>query len=607
MESKKIWLMIGIIAIVAVILAVTLGLVFGLQTDDTSSNNDVLDDKISQDAEFPNGSYIKSVDNFASGPVEAAPKNLSADDLSSFGVRVEDSSFVAETGRKHFFYIWLPPMDTRRSKRDTSDAQDGLAIRFGNAQNLNVVPVALADVPQSGVRKITGGVGSGTLYEIQARMPESLCQQAGVSSCTTVNWTPYRTTGTSASAGSGNALAVSCGSQCDTDPNSACATSCSTCDAGGTVDGADTPVTRRYNVGTTSGSFKFYYKTFNIKDRVAVIYENHIIHDTGCVGEEQTVTVTFSGQSSEVRVDVEPNCAGTTGTAWNFRLACPEACANGESRVRLMNGGREITSGGVVYISKDAETPSLAAYYCNNNQRIDWQLKLDAFSHTTGKVFCTETTLTSQKNPWTSILSSSGIRGGRATLTWTDAAGVTGSITFSIAGTQPPTAEIRNLIVTASGNLWYPPYVAEHESGLRQFVSGQPLISSDNGVGIFQLTNPVPTCEQVWSWKANVHAGVQWLNAKQRDANQWMQRQRQQALAEMGRNVPVPDRTEANCQFSDGTTRTINDAVAMKMFNGASGGNYAAWDNGKGKWKFNPMNDLPKPFNYVNRVCQLVR
>lgn len=43
------------------------------------------------------------------------------------------------------------------------------------------------------------------------------------------------------------------------------------------------------------------------------------------------------------------------------------------------------------------------------------------------------------------------------------------------------------------------------ESRYRQFYSdNQPLTSFDNGYGLGQLTNPVPSYEQIWNWKSHV-------------------------------------------------------------------------------------------------------
>jgi GT2 family glycosyltransferase len=65
--------------------------------------------------------------------------------------------------------------------------------------------------------------------------------------------------------------------------------------------------------------------------------------------------------------------------------------------------------------------------------------------------------------------------------------------------------------------------IARLESGCRQFnaaaaggTSRCPLWSGDNagGVGIFQLTSPRPTDDQVWSWRANVAGGIALFNQK---------------------------------------------------------------------------------------------
>ncbi len=78
--------------------------------------------------------------------------------------------------------------------------------------------------------------------------------------------------------------------------------------------GGDTPETRYIDLQTTSGTYKFSYETYNIKDRIEVIYEGVILYDTGCVGEDAEVTLDFSGISSIITVKVTPNCEGTLGT-----------------------------------------------------------------------------------------------------------------------------------------------------------------------------------------------------------------------------------------------------------------------------------------------------
>lgn len=92
-----------------------------------------------------------------------------------------------------------------------------------------------------------------------------------------------------------------------------------------TEAGGDTPETHTFELGATSGTFDFTYDTYSIKDRIEVLYEGQVIFDTGCVGKAETKTITFAGSSTEVTVQVTPNCANpnSSGTAWEFEVGCP--------------------------------------------------------------------------------------------------------------------------------------------------------------------------------------------------------------------------------------------------------------------------------------------
>lgn len=49
----------------------------------------------------------------------------------------------------------------------------------------------------------------------------------------------------------------------------------------------------------------------------------------------------------------------------------------------------------------------------------------------------------------------------------------------------------------------------EKETGSKHFIDfdNDPIVAFDKGYGITQMTNPEPTFEQIWSWKANILAG----------------------------------------------------------------------------------------------------
>jgi hypothetical protein len=90
-----------------------------------------------------------------------------------------------------------------------------------------------------------------------------------------------------------------------------------------TVAGGDVPETHVVDLGRASGTFDFSYDTFIQQDRIIVTYQGTTLLDTGCVGAAATQTLTYAGTATTVTVQVNPNCAGGTGTAWQFTVGCP--------------------------------------------------------------------------------------------------------------------------------------------------------------------------------------------------------------------------------------------------------------------------------------------
>lgn len=90
--------------------------------------------------------------------------------------------------------------------------------------------------------------------------------------------------------------------------------------------GGDQADTRNVPLGATSGSFTLTYEMWTIKDRIRVLHDGAPLFDSGCVSDGKTQLIPFSGLASFVTIQVEPNCTGTTsGTAWNYTVACPAA------------------------------------------------------------------------------------------------------------------------------------------------------------------------------------------------------------------------------------------------------------------------------------------
>ncbi len=128
----------------------------------------------------------------------------------------------------------------------------------------------------------------------------------------------------------------------------------------------------------------------------------------------------------------------------------------------------------------------------------------------------------------------------------------------------------------------------------------------------------------IWDWKTNVDEGMNELVGHHNRARKWMQSQRTSATK------ALPSHAVSGITFTDGTNRTMEDAVAMKNYNGASrrrspdtdaepqprvffytneqatDGRYCYWDHGRTKWSLSRYNSLNPPFNYVVRVCDEV-
>ena len=184
------------------------------------------------------------------------------------------------------------------------------------------------------------------------------------------------------------------------------------------------------------------------------------------------------------------------------------------------------------------------------------------------------------------------------------------------------------------------------ESGLRHFDRdfeyddleiGDFINTFDGGVGMMQLTNPVPDYpNQHWSWHANVAAGLVRLNSKVTGAETYLAGQRNDARGQVGYrdydahgNVivnehlipagdakPIPTTTESRVTFGDAedADHRPEDAVAIKRYNGASPSDYWRWQDPRvdpdtgvlthGHWVLSNTNNRGR--NYVAEVCSHV-
>lgn len=274
-------------------------------------------------------------------------------------------------------------------------------------------------------------------------------------------------------------------------------------------------------------------------------------------------------------------------------------------------------------------------------------------------------------------LQTEGFFGGDATLTYKLKSGTTEilapqTIKFRIGGSNPDPATARQFIESLTnagptGNLWFAYAIAKSETkdrnndgtrynhfwrlssaatdnyhATRQTHAGRPVWGNDGGTtpggyGLFQVTGNADDAtaniprRQIWNWQDNARAGLVILESKRAIADAWMTRQKN---ADNANGVALPSLTVRSVTFADGTNRTMNNAVTMKAWNGASaapsgfsdpdgaapgfiidpqsGGHFCYWKNsasGTNKWALSRYNNPPgdiEPFNYVDRVCQEV-
>jgi hypothetical protein len=96
------------------------------------------------------------------------------------------------------------------------------------------------------------------------------------------------------------------------------------CNAGQQVAGGDTPDSRSFEMGRTSATFQFDWNTYSQQDQIQVYYEGRSIYDTTCIGSANTQLISYSGTTTVIQVVVTPNCAGGSGTAWDYTVHCPQ-------------------------------------------------------------------------------------------------------------------------------------------------------------------------------------------------------------------------------------------------------------------------------------------
>ncbi|CAF0766843.1 unnamed protein product [Adineta ricciae] len=92
-----------------------------------------------------------------------------------------------------------------------------------------------------------------------------------------------------------------------------------------TVAGGNKPDKQTIRIGKGHVALQFHYETFIIRDKIDVYYTGKLLFTSDCVGTngERIAMLRLDDDDANLVVDVTPNCAGNTSTAWNYAIECP--------------------------------------------------------------------------------------------------------------------------------------------------------------------------------------------------------------------------------------------------------------------------------------------
>ena len=190
---------------------------------------------------------------------------------------------------------------------------------------------------------------------------------------------------------------------------------------------------------------------------------------------------------------------------------------------------------------------------------------------------------------------------------------------YKIHGLNPDKSQLAGHVASP----WFFSQMIREESSCLHFLpsgGGEVHVSSDNGFGFAQLTNPRPTAKQKWDWQANLEEAESRLDGMETEAEDWWDKQKKQwetynAKRKM-KNLPEephpPDRTYGDVTFgySGSGKKLLKDGIWIKMYRGANP-HWLVWENhGEDDgvaptWEYNDKDpSYHKMEGYVSRVVK---
>ncbi|WP_057407849.1 hypothetical protein [Pseudomonas amygdali] len=192
---------------------------------------------------------------------------------------------------------------------------------------------------------------------------------------------------------------------------------------------------------------------------------------------------------------------------------------------------------------------------------IEWEAKASGLRERARKgdalqVFKEAGSFVSNNRVWTAGFSKK-VLGGKLTVTVV-AGQKTLVRTVLIAGQNPTREKVATYVATLEDMSGFEKLL-EQETRSKHFIDfdGEPIVAFDKGYGITQMTNPAPSYEQAWNWKANIVAGSAIYKDKVRAAKKY--------LGQAGRTY-------------------TDDQLQHEVFSRWNGGAYHVWDAASTSW-----------------------
>jgi hypothetical protein len=284
-------------------------------------------------------------------------------------------------------------------------------------------------------------------------------------------------------------------------------------------------------------------------------------------------------------------------------------------KLLVADGGPLIPEGFYTYISSTPSMPSISARLDPGNipGNADWRLRIE-YRRTDREDENSFAGTTAANASWQATQAMGGnILGGKASIIC-KLDGKEFPFTFYIRGSNPT---IQQAQAGIGNNPYYAKAIAAAESAYKQFNASGTLgpnwedfkdcpnrhddPGDTYGWGMFQLTEPVPLANQLWSWTANKQGALELMATHRTLASAWIADQEQQQQAEAP-NKPLANESFSwnGVTFKKGTARTPIDACAIWKYNGHDNYWPIYWKNATKTWE-------QRPSFYLDRVCDFLQ